>query len=244
MFRKVVGDPPRVGERGAGQDLSNLGGRKESCGGCKRGVGQLFPRNSVILSVFFSSVWMFFLKAGLVLLCCMLIPSGLRGGWGWRNYSTENDLCGERSDLLNQPAIFRVSIEYLLRAVWNFPGAGWSPISGHTLISFYSALEGRGGTGVLFVSQFLEEEGAGPPSRADGPGVSFLCSPQDPALEPGSPDNAPVSLWTLRLLSGNSYSTGTCDFVSIGQMRKRSGRGQGTGPGHTPGLLAPGQRCI
>ena len=35
MFRKVVGDPPRVGERGAGQDLSNLGGRKESCGGCK-----------------------------------------------------------------------------------------------------------------------------------------------------------------------------------------------------------------
>lgn len=174
----------------------------------------------------------------------MLIPSGPRRGWGWRNYSTENDLCGERSDLLNQPAIFRVSIEYLLRAVWNFPGAGWSPISGHTLISFYSALEGRGGAGVLFVSRFLEEEGVGPPSRADGLGVSFLCLPQDPALEPRSPDNAPVSLWSLCLLSGNSHSTGTCDVVSIGQMRKRSGRGQGTGPGHTPGLLAPGQRCI
>lgn len=106
----------------------------------------------MILSVFFSFVWMFFLKAGLVLLCCMLIPSGLRGGWGWRNYSTENDLCGERSDLLNQPAVFRVSIEHLLHAVWNFPGAGWSPISGHILISFHSALEGRGGAGVLFVS--------------------------------------------------------------------------------------------
>ena len=124
--------------------------------------GPAFPRNSVILSVFFRSVWMFFLKAGLVLLCSMLIPSGLRGGWGWRNYSTENDLCGERSDL-NQPAVFRVSIEHLLHAVWNFPGAGWSPISGHSHFLSLSPGGERRGRGTICL-RFLEEEGAGPPS--------------------------------------------------------------------------------
>ena len=58
--------------------------------------------------------------------------------------------------------MFRVSIEHLLHAVWNFPGAGWSPISGHTLISFYSALEGRGRAGVLFVSDSWRRRVRGP----------------------------------------------------------------------------------
>lgn len=81
----VVGDPPRVEERGAGQEQSRWTGREGDLRRVQMRCGPTFPKGTPWSCLVFQ-LRLFFLKSNLIPLCCMLIPSGLRRDWESRNH--------------------------------------------------------------------------------------------------------------------------------------------------------------